>query len=626
MKSLATMILVALFMVTAPNCKSSEKLHPRSEYQKTLVTLAEALYSLQIRDHSMPDAGAIRCKHCSVLHTRAAEAVFPFAVAFQVSANPKFLEAAINLGNWLVRQQQPDGSWKETPEEWTGTTTDQLLMMLLTYDKIGKRLSPSEQGAWTQSIAAAAAYLNRTMSHEFASVNYCATTAATLAYAHQLLGNPAYLAKALTLAHRTVAKMDQDGFINGEGGKSYQNKFGVDLGYDMEMSLWGLGLYARVAGDTLVDHAVRRALPNHLWFIYPDGSMDNSWGIRSNKWTTYGGATSDGCQILFALYGDADPRYAAASLKNLEYLAKSMKDGLVGYGPHYWKIFSEPPCIYPTFAKAKNVAMAYVFETMDDREPAELPTARHGWLKHFKTLDVALVRTSCFMATVTAYRYKDVAAGTRSKYMYRPTGGALSALWLQDDGYLQASSQTVYSRPEPMHFPEIGEVRCLTPQITFSDSNGTFTNLYEFDGTLGTQKIDARRFAVVTTGELKDAKHLHGGIGYRLAHTFADSAVTKAIDLTYRDAMPIVNIIEPIIDNDGTVIERVDGRTLLIQTRHHLLEFAVVQGEVELVVGREKEKYYSPYPALRAVPVELRVSPPAFGFTNRIQYRIAVIR
>jgi len=270
--------------------------------------------------------------------------------------------------------------------------------------------------------------------------------------------------------------------------------------------------------------------------------------------------------------------------------------------------------------------MAFAFETKDDRESATLPTATHGWIKHFKTLDVAQVRTSCFMATMTAYRYKDVAAGARSKYMYRPTGGAMSALWLQDDGCLQASSQTVYSRPEPMHFPEVGDVRCLTPQITFSDSNGTFTNLFEFDGTLETQKISANRFAVVTTGSLKDVKHLHGGIGYRLAHTFTDSTLTKAIDLTYRDAMPTVTIVEPIIDNDGTVIERVDGRTLLIRTQHHLLEFAVLQGDVELAVGREKEKYYSPYPALRAVPVELRVPPPASGFTNRIQYRIAVIR
>ena len=79
--------------------------------------------------------------------------------------------------------------------------------------------------------------------------------------------------------------MDEDGFINGEGGRSHTGKSGVDLGYDMEMSLWGLGYYARCSGDSVVDAAVRRSLENHLYFIYPDGSMDGSWGIRSNKWT-----------------------------------------------------------------------------------------------------------------------------------------------------------------------------------------------------------------------------------------------------------------------------------------------------------------------------------------------------
>jgi len=48
----------------------------------------------------------------------------------------KYLEAAIRTGNWLIQQQEQNGSWKETPEEWTGTTTDQVLMLMLAWDNM----------------------------------------------------------------------------------------------------------------------------------------------------------------------------------------------------------------------------------------------------------------------------------------------------------------------------------------------------------------------------------------------------------------------------------------------------------------------------------------------------------
>ena len=102
----------------------------------------------------------------------------------------------------------------------------------------------------------------------------------------------------------------------------------------------------------------------------------------------------------------------------------------------------------------------------------ELPTQKINWIKKFKTLDLVEVRTKSFMSTITAYRYKDVSKGSKSKYMYRPTGGSISNLWLQDHGFLQASSQTEYIRWEPMHFPEAEGIKCLTPRIEFKDSIG----------------------------------------------------------------------------------------------------------------------------------------------------------
>jgi hypothetical protein len=600
----------------------------RKEYASTLCELSRALLDRQIRDSQSPDDGAIRCAHCNILHTRAAETVFPFARVFSITGDSAYLRAAIATGNWLIRQQEKDGSWKETPEEWTGTTTDQLLMMILAYESLNGNLSATDRSSWLGAIERAADYLANVMSPEFASINYVATTSATLASAARLVPGKPYSEKARELARRTVAKMDGDGFINGEGGRAHTSKSGVDLGYDMEMSLWGLGYYARLTGDTAVDRAVRRSLVNHLSFIYPDGSMDGSWGIRSNKWTTFGGATSDGCQVLFSLYSDQDPRNATAALKNLQFLRTCMSGGIVGYGPQHAEIFVTPPCIYPTFAKAKNLAMAHILETGKHRPGGLLPTEKIGWMRRFTTLDLVQVRTAEIMATVTAYGYKDQRAGSKSKYMYRPSGGTASNLWVKGHGFLQASSVTVYSRPEPMHFPEAPGIQSLSSRIEYTDSLGYFTNLFEFDGRLETETRSQanRQYIVRTTGELKDRNWLSGGIGYRLEHLITDREIRRTVHLNYHDAFRVVRIVEPIIDYSGTTYSLAGPRTVRITSGERVFEFALVSGEAELRIGENRSSYWAPYPALRAFPVELVIQPPVGGYEREVSYRLTVIR
>jgi hypothetical protein len=627
MKHVATLTLTIILVLCCLPDAIAQTVNMKKEYAATLIELSDALLKRQLTNRTDANNGAINCSHCNVLHTRAAEAVYPFSVAYSITHDQQYLRAAIALGNWLIRQQEADGSWKETPEEWTGTSTDQLLMMLLSYNLISEKLTREESTAWKSSMEKAATYLAQVMTPEFASINYVATTTATLAAADRLFHKEAFRAKAADLAHRVISKMDEDGFINGEGGRSHNIKSGVDLGYNMEMSLWGLGYYAKLTNDTLVSRHVKHALKNHLYFIYPDGSMDASWGIRSNKWTSYGGATSDGCQVLFSLFADEDPRYATASLKNLQYLRTCMKDGVVGYGVQHWEIFDTPLCIYPTFAKAKNLAMAYELETKDARLLAPLPTEKVGWTKYFKTLDVVEVRTANFMATVTGYGYEDHTANSKSKYMYRPSGGAISNLWVKDHGFLQASSVTMYSRPEPMHFPEAPGIQSLTPRIEFTDSIGYFTNLFEFDSRLEAheQKGKTGHFSVTAFGELKDKNWLLGGVAYRIDYEFADDYLQKTITLTYHDARPTITIMEPIIDYRGMTFEQSDARTVFITSSKKKFEFKLTRGSAELQSGKDKDKFWSPYPALRAFPIALVVKPPEGGFTQKISFKMSIL-
>ncbi|WEK34182.1 MAG: hypothetical protein P0Y53_16970 [Candidatus Pseudobacter hemicellulosilyticus] len=621
----------------------AEQVTLKQEYAHTLLQLSDALLARQLTDPKVTDCGAIQCQHCNVLHTRAAEAVYPFAVAYTITGHKKYLQGAKQAAAWLLRQQQPDGSWKETPEEWTGTTTDQLLMLLLTSKELSGQLTATEKRSWTSAMQKAADYLNKVMTPEFASINYVATTTATLALAGEVLQQPVYSRKARVLAHRTIGKMDEQGFLQGEGGRTHRNKLGVDLGYNMEMSLWGLGLYAKTTGDSLVWNTVKKAMASHLPFIYPDGSLDASWGIRSNKWTLYGSATSDGSNVILSLLADTDKRYASASWKLLQFLRSNiLPEGLIGYGPQHAEVLKGPPCVYPTFTKAKNLALAYVLEQAATREIVPLPTEQTGWMQYYPTLDVVQVRTTNFMATITGYRYKDYAAGAKSKYMHRPNGGAQSYLWVKDHGVLQASSPTEYSRPEPMSFPEAPGVLSLTPRIEYRDTAGYFTNLYEFDSRISTASevkkwgtnqgqagtgVTGRDsgFVINVAGELKDKHWMAGGVGYGITYRYSDEAIEKTVSLTWHDAWPMVRIIEPFVQRKGMTIQQMDPRTVLITGGGRNFRVKIVSGNAELRCGEDAGHFWAPYPALKAYPISIQLQPPAEGAQASISYRIEII-
>lgn len=566
--------------------------------------LNAALLNYVHNDKQSPDFGAVYCPQCRLFHTRAAESVFPFAFEYKLTGNASYLRAAINVGNWLIRQQQDNGAWLETPETWTGTTTDQALMMALSYPILKDYFTEKDSKLWLKAIEKAGNYLVDVMSPEFASINYCATTTATLMSIYSLIKKNIYINKARKLAYQVIAKMDHDYFLTGEGGRVFGVKYGVDLGYNLEMSLWGLALYSLWADDLIVKEYVEKSLHNHLGFIYPDGSMDGSWGIRSNKWTCFGSGTSDGCQILFSLFLDKNDQYRTAAIRNMQFLEKCMKNGIVGFGPLYYDIFDNIPCIYPTFAKAKNLAMAIYFVKADIGELQPLPLDYNG-ICYYPTLNVATVRTDEWCGTVSSYTYKDPAK-EKSKYMHRPTGGSICNLWLKDHGYFQASSQTIYKRWEPMSFPEMEETLPLTPRIEFRNDKGYFTNLYEFDASMSCQQ-KVNQYIITSIGELKNEKQQEGGVSYYLSHEISNSSIIKKFELIYHDAYDQIFIVEPIIEYPNMRFEKVDNKTLRINMTEKCVELTIHTNNIELELGHDSQKYRFPYPALKAYPIILKV-------------------
>jgi hypothetical protein len=594
----------------------------KTESLNTLFVFTDALYNQQIKDGD--NFGALRCNHCNVLHTRAGEAVYPFAVCYKNSGEEKYLQAGIELGNWLIKQQLEKGEWKETPEEWTGTTTDQLFMLSAAYPILEEHLTELERRLWKKSIRKAANYLVEVMSPEFASINYCATTTASLVFTNRITPNDIFLQKARDLAYQVIARMDEDGFICAEGGRVKGLKYGADVGYEIDMSLWGLALYARMTGDEMVDDLVQKSLRNHLYFVYPNGAIDGSWGIRSNKWTVYGSATADGCQILFSLFADKDSRYRTAALRNLELLRQMHKDGIVGYGPQYYDLFDQPPCIYPTFVRAKNLAMTVEYGEQTAGITPPLPTDEPSWVRSYPTVDVALIRSENFMATVTAYRYKDVKGMENSKYMHRPSGGSMSGLWVKEYGFLQTASQTEYRRWEPMHFPEAAGILPLTSRIEYRDESGYFTNLYEFDGRFTVESPKSSVANISTQGYLKNREQMPGGVAYRWTHEVFNNKIIRSVEIRYHGKYPEISIVEPLVEHAGMEVNLVADDLVEVKCRDKKFVIRILEGRAEFKLGWEKDRYWSPYPSFKCYPVELIIAPDTNSFTRKIRYEITL--
>ena len=604
----------------------AQKISLKNECFKTLSYLSDGLLALQISAVDDPDFGALICPSCNVLHTRAAEAVFPFAVMFKATGDEKYLNAAIRVSDWLIKQQQPEGQWIETPWAWTGTTADQLLMMINAYPLVKNRLTTADHLRWKNSIKGAADYLVKYMSPDFASINYCPTSAAALAITYQIIPDSVYLKKAKRLAHWTIAKMDEAGFIQGEAARSFGVKYGVDLGYEMDMSLWGLGLYAKITQDKFVEQSVRKSLQKNLYFVYPNGAIDGSWGSRCYKWTTFGSKTADGCQILFSLYAHENPQYITAAIKNLRYLKTMIKDGMIGNGPHFWDIFPEYVCNYPTFARAKNLALAYTFGIQSETEMPALPADVPGWMKMYPTVNVVVARSENFMLTVSAYGYKDLTNTNGGQYNQHPTGGSAANIWIKDHGFFQTSSQTKYVRGETMHMPVIEDtVICLTPRIEFANEHGYFTNLYEFESRVTTISSDDTVAFVSTTGELKNEQWYQGGVGYTLSHAVFDTYIDKQVTIYFHDRQPDVAIIEPIVQGRHTTIEWLSPKKVLIAGEKKKISFTIIEGEFNIEKAENSERYLFPFPAMKCFPLAIKIKSPQSGYEQTVKYRIEVL-
>ncbi|MDB6165935.1 MAG: hypothetical protein JWQ83_1075 [Lacunisphaera sp.] len=590
-------LLVSPLLATRP-------LDPK--YSSTLLTLCDGLVATQITDRTSPDYGALVCPSTNPqahpLHSRAAEAVYPFALAWQRTHDAKYRDAAIPLARWLIGKQQPRGAWGEAApnfDGWTGTTADQLISLAGAYPILREELTPADRTAWENSMRRAADFIVQTF--PVGNINYHPTGAVALLLTADALHDPqpAWLAKADSLVALTFKAVNADGLLTGEGS-------GVDLGYNLAQSIGYLALYGILKSDDAIKERAAGLLRTHALFVYPNGAVDNSWGTRSYKWTYESGTkTAPGVYFTFALLADQDPDFAPAGLRCLDYLiGHAMHDGLVTGGPHVDEHASlTPPCLYSTFARAQSLALALAYAPAETSAPAPAKT----WFHFFPTINVTLVRTGHLMATVSAYgAIERYGRGQVSR------GGSVTNLWMEGfgrDGFAQASSVSVYRREEDIHMPNEPELRPLTPRAECTIDGIYYTNLFETDGKMSVTE-EAQAITITTTGRLRAVTGAVSEVGYRLTHRFFSDHLTKEWTFTSPSAQAI-RVVEPFVSDPDLSVTLVSPQRATLQpngSRAWTFALGRAPAGCVLSVNEDPAPYWSPFPGVNCRPLVITLT------------------
>ena len=593
-------------LLALPLSAAARPLDPK--YEGTMLTLCDALLATQITDRASPDWGALVCPSTNPqvhpLHSRAAEAVYPFAIAWQRSRDAKYRDAAIPLARWLIGHQQPRGAWGEAApnfDGWTGTTADQLISLAGAYPILRDELTPADRLLWENSMRRAADFIVETF--PVGNINYHPTGAVALRLAAEALPEspPAWLAKADALIALTFQAVNPDGLLTGEGN-------GVDLGYNLAQSIGYLALYGILKSDDTIKERAAALLRTHALFVYPNGAVDNSWGTRSYKWTYESGTkTAPGVYFTFALLADKDPAFGATGRRCLDYLIEhSLHDGLVTGGPHVdGHALLTPPCLYSTFARAQSLALALVYAPGESSSPPRAPPK--PWFHFFPTINVAVIRTEHLMATVSAYgAIQRYGRGQVSR------GGSVTNLWLEGfgiDGFAQASSASVYRREEDIHMPNEPELRPLTPRAECTVDGVYYTNLFETEGKM-TVTPDATSITVTTSGHLRAVTGAASEVAYQLTQKFFSDHLTKEWTFTSPRAQEI-RVVEPFISAPDLVIEQPAPRRVKFQHgQHDRWMFVVQQAPADCLVScnADPTPYWSPFPGVAGRPVVLSLT------------------
>lgn len=567
------------------------------------------------------DGDALSCPACHVRHSRAGEAAFPLISLGIHHREQPLIDAGLLLADWLVDRQNPDGSWDESPDGWAGTTVFQLMALAALCDQAEPWIDTNRRARYLDAVRKAASWVTDQIRFRMVTTNYVAAGAGALALVHRLIPEPRWEHGARRLSRLAVGRINRDGLVEGEGiGRRiariiYLKPNGIDIGYGLEMTLGSLALYAAIMRDEEIGTRVDRAIEAHLYFLYPDGSLDNSMGSRGYKWTIYGSKTAHGSQMAWAYGASRFPAMATAERLATGFLSRCVVNGLLSNGPSRSES-EEPPCLYPTVVRAVNLSLALSYFPHPIAQETLIPCRQDAWVKRWPTLESVQVRRAPWMATISGYRSHsnhDVDGGERR--FVAPGGGSTTYLYHDGWGPVQAATQLDYWNWEALHLPPRPEaIVSLTPRIEVQiggrrivSAAGQAVQIAIKRGESGTEVVVSGRLAV-------QRRLVFDGIGsYSIAYTFLRTRISKRYSLRLQQDADSVEVIEPILIPTGAEYRRTtptlhvqDGNQTLVVTMHSDQKHAWETMESGKLI-------YCPLPALTAYPLALRIMRPQAG-------------
>ncbi len=576
----------------------------------------------------------VNSKHApndATLPTRATEAMFPLAMLYFQKGEHELLVASKDLGNLLISRQKSAGYWVENESsQWHGCTIFLLVAMAATYQLLEKELTPHETKLWRAAIRRAADWVaayqpvshigqawvtvgekfplvrsltGKSISKRFLNINYIATIPAALHYAWQVLGEDNYIERIPYFVKNVVEKATTDKLISGESAEVGPKLFklarrtdSIDLGYNLDMTLGMLAIYADMTGDNKLLDWVHQHADAHLAFIYPDGSVDNGIGLRGYKSVYFGSETAHGLQMLCSVLRRFDAKYDRASKLNAALIAASMEDGVVQRGPFRKAHSSTGRSWYRNFTRATNIALAIAhYSAEPPLANTRLLCEETDRLKLFESINSAVVKKSRFMATVTGTRLHSSRLPYR--FMTPPTGGSLSALYHADYGPIQLASPYHYQQVESDFMPTQAESESITGRIELVGTG--YTNQHDTR-----VKLTTHNGSVTATGRLTRRLTLLRRNPYQITYEFENNCLRKRITVKNVRQSDRIRLVEPVVLTEAVIFTQLDNRVFTISTNSCTVAVEVITDNPALEIGL-CPTINCHAPPIRAIPVEI---------------------
>ena len=481
----------------------------------------DTLLSYQIKTATPYTDKALLCPTCHVLHGRCADLCFPLTVIWSRTGDEKYLEKADELIDWSeYNLKTPDSLWyNDITNRWYATSAFSAMSIGESLFHFGDSIPEKYKSRWKSIFCRMAdVFAILDQREDFKPVtNYYCGIAALLAMAWRLTGERRYLEKSKYWLDVALSRFDEDGLIYGEGypTAASDGTHTIDMGYALEESLPLLLRYASLTDTN--EQLFRERLMKHLEFLLPDGAINDSFGIRLNKWTYWGSRTSDGLIEGLALVLD-DPVFATACERVLTLYEKCTHDGLLSMPMAHEA--GEPTCIHHTFTHAKALA-ALVCANYDPKNyEAKLPCEEKYGIKKYQNGKLILVSEGKFLATFSASL-----AGYATP-LNANAGGSMNLLYHDSYGIICAATTARYVPTEPLN----------QQYLRHSDEPPSMTVQFETDG-----KLSCLDKAVSLLAKGKTVTAISEGALWKAVSSFDDDNLNIALECKNgRFRLPVV--------------------------------------------------------------------------------------